>query len=101
MHSINNEHNKGQSIKTKYNEITLYNFIEEDEYKISVIERVYSIIKSRSGRLTTKNIQNETHINIVDVRYAIRKLTMAGKIERIKGLGHNKIDFYYRIIVSK
>ena len=61
------------------------------------IESVYSVIEKRSGQVTTRNIEQEVGLDIVTVRHAIKCLTKEGKIQRIKGLGTNKIELYYKV----
>jgi hypothetical protein len=61
------------------------------------IDSVYSVIRKQSGQLTTRHIEKELGLDIESVRYAIKHLTKEGKIQRVKGLGTNKIEFYYRV----
>ena len=62
-----------------------------------VIESVYSIIEKQSGQVTTRHIEKEVGVDIGTVRYAIKYLTKEGKIQRVKGLGTHKIEFYYKV----
>lgn len=62
-----------------------------------LIESVYSIIEKHSGQVTTRHIEKEVGVDIGTVRYAIKYLTKEGKIQRVKGLGTNKIEFYYKV----
>jgi hypothetical protein len=62
-----------------------------------VMELVYSIIKTRSGKVTAKEIERDLGSRY-EAHYAILHLTKQGKIRRIKGFGLNKIEFYYQII---
>ena len=61
------------------------------------IDSVYSVIQKQSGQVTTRHIEKELRLDIVSVRYAIKHLTKEGKIQRVKGLGANKIEFYYKV----
>ncbi|MGH9911293.1 MAG: hypothetical protein ACRD4J_00010 [Nitrososphaeraceae archaeon] len=61
------------------------------------IESVYSVIEKQSGQVTTRHIEKEVGLDIGTVRYAIKYLTKEGKIQRVKGLGTNKIEFYYKV----
>jgi predicted transcriptional regulator len=64
------------------------------------IESVYSVIEKQSGQVTTRHIEKEIGLDIGTVRYAIKYLTKEGKIRRVKGLGTNKIEFYYKVCQS-
>ena len=75
--------------------------------KDTLVEMVYSIIKSRNGkRITTKQIeemigssggssnqQQQQH----KVRYAINRLIEENKIKRIRALGLDRIEYSYQI----
>ena len=61
------------------------------------IDSVYSVIENQSGRVTTRHIEKQVGLDIGTVRYAIKYLTKEGKIQRVKGLGTHKIEFYYRV----
>ena len=63
----------------------------------AIIESVYSVIEKQSGQVTTRHIEREIGLDIVTVRYAIKYLTKERKIQRVKGLGTNKIEFYYKV----
>ena len=65
--------------------------------KQKVMESVYSIIKTRSGKITAKDIEQDLGSKY-EAHYAILHLTKQGKIKRVKGFGHNRIEFYYEII---
>lgn len=64
------------------------------------IESVYSVIEKHSGRVTTRHIEEKVGLDIGTVRYAIKYLTKERKIRRVKGLGTNKIEFYYEVCQS-
>lgn len=66
----------------------------------SLIDSVYTIIKKQSGLVTTRHIGREIGLDIRSVRYAIKHLTKEGKIQRVKGLGVDKIEFYYKICLT-
>ncbi len=61
------------------------------------IESVYSVIEKQSGQVTTRHIEKEVGLDIGTVRYAIKYLTKEGKIQRVKGLGTHKVEFYYKV----
>jgi hypothetical protein len=63
--------------------------------KQRVMDSVYSIIKTRSGRITAKDIERGVGSKY-DAHYAILHLTKQGKIKRVKGFGLNRIEFYYQ-----
>lgn len=65
--------------------------------KQKVMESVYSIIKTRSGKITAKDIEKDLGSKY-ETHYAILHLTKQGKIKRVKGFGLNRIEFYYEII---
>ena len=65
--------------------------------KQKVMELVYSIIKTRSGKITAKEIEKDLGSRY-EAHYAILHLTKQGKIRRVKGFGLNKIEFYYQTI---
>jgi predicted transcriptional regulator len=62
-----------------------------------LIKSVYSVIEKQSGQVTTRHIEKEVGLDIGTVRYAIKYLTKEGKIQRVKGLGTHKVEFYYKI----
>jgi hypothetical protein len=63
--------------------------------KQRVMDSVYSIIKTRSGKITAKDIERDVGSKY-EAHYAILHLTKQGKIKRIKGFGLNRIEFYYQ-----
>ena len=69
----------------------------------NIDEIVYSAIKSRSGKITTKHLEREIGSNKSqrEVQYAIIHLTKKGKIRRVRGFGSNGIEYYYHDVVSK
>lgn len=65
-----------------------------------LIETVYAIIKSRSGKVTSKDLDNVVG-NKQDVRFAITRLTVQGRIKRIRGFGKVGIEYFYKDIASR
>ncbi|MEP0826607.1 MAG: hypothetical protein HRF40_14095 [Nitrososphaera sp.] len=65
-----------------------------------LIETVYSIIKSRSGKITSKDL-DQLIGNKQDVRFAITRLTVQGRIKRIRGFGKVGIEYFYKDIASE
>ena len=64
----------------------------------NLIESVYSIIKkSRNGRITAKQLEEEIGDNN-KVRYALKHLQRERKVKKVKGLGTDRIDYFYQII---
>ena len=62
-----------------------------------LIETVYAIIKSRSGKVTSKDLDMLVG-NKQDVRFAITRLTVQGRIKRIRGFGKVGIEYFYKDI---
>ncbi len=77
---------------------------EEEQSRISlpssssssslVIDQVYSIIRDNSGKVRSVDL-DEIIGNKYNVRYAITRLTVMGRISRKRGLGPNGIEYYY------
>lgn len=66
--------------------------------KTDQIELVYSIIKkSRNGRITAKQLEEEIG-DKYKVRYALKYLQREHKVKKIRGLGTDRIDYFYRIM---
>lgn len=64
-----------------------------------LIEAVYAIIKSRSGRITSRDLDDLVG-NKQDVRFAITRLTVQGRIKRVRGFGRIGIEYFYKDIAS-
>ena len=64
-----------------------------------LVETVYSIVKSRSGKVTSKDLDQMIG-NKQDVRFAITRLTVQGRIKRIRGFGKVGIEYFYKDIAS-
>lgn len=64
-----------------------------------LVEHIYTIIKERSGRITIKHLEEEIGSK-KDVRYAITRLTVQRRIKRIKGFGKDRIEYFYRDLMS-
>jgi hypothetical protein len=61
----------------------------------NITEQVYSIILQRSGRVRAVDL-DKIFGNKKKVRSAITRLTVEGKIKRIRGFGKsNKIEYFY------
>ncbi|MGI0047960.1 MAG: hypothetical protein ACREAW_00325 [Nitrososphaera sp.] len=65
-----------------------------------LIETVYSTIRSKSGKVTSKDL-DELIGNKQDVRFAITRLTVQGRIKRIRGFGKVGIEYFYKDIASE
>ena len=64
-----------------------------------LIETVYAAIRSKSGRVTSKDLDHLIG-NKQDVRFAITRLTVQGRIKRIRGFGKVGIEYFYKDIAS-
>jgi len=64
-----------------------------------LVESVYAIVKGRSGKVTSKDL-DELIGNKQDVRFAITRLTVQGRIKRVRGFGRVGIEYYYKDIVG-
>ena len=65
----------------------------------SFIETVYAIIRSRSGKLTSKDLDQMIGSK-QDVRLAITRLTVQGRIKRVRGFGKMGIEYFYKDIAG-
>lgn len=65
-----------------------------------LIETVYSTIRSKSGKVTSKDL-DQLIGNKQDVRFAITRLTVQGRIKRIRGFGKVGIEYFYKDIASE
>jgi hypothetical protein len=65
--------------------------------KDSVVESVYSIIKNRNCKVTTKYLEKEIGSKY-KVHYAVTRLIKEGKIKRIRALGRERIEYFYEHI---
>jgi predicted HTH transcriptional regulator len=103
--SIQIKHSSTISDISAWHTLTLDDFVKYQQGdRISnrfLIESVYSVIKKQSGQVTTRHIEREIGLDIRTVRYAIKHLTKEGKIQRVRGLGINKIEFYYKICLTR
>ena len=61
------------------------------------INEVYTIIRNKSGRVTSKDL-DQIIGNKQDVRLAITRLTVQGKIKRVRGFGKMGIEYFYKDI---
>ncbi len=65
-----------------------------------LIETVYAAVRSKSGRVTSKDL-DQLIGNKQDVRFAITRLTVQGRIKRMRGFGKVGIEYFYKDIASK
>ena len=65
-----------------------------------LIETVYSIIRGKSGKVTSKDLDQMIG-NKQDVRFAITRLTVQGRIKRMRGFGKVGIEYFYKDIASE
>ena len=61
------------------------------------IDRVYAIIRNKSGKVTSKDL-DQIIGNKQDVRLAITRLTVQGRIKRVRGFGEIGIEYFYKDI---
>ena len=61
------------------------------------IDKVYTIIRSKSGKVTSKDLDQMIG-NKQYVRLAITRLTVQGKIKRVRGFGKMGIEYFYKDI---
>ena len=64
------------------------------------IETVYAIIRSSSGKLTSKDLDQMIG-NKQYVRLALTRLTVQGRIKRVRGFGQMGIEYFYKDIAGK
>ncbi|MEO9320647.1 MAG: hypothetical protein ABI361_08250 [Nitrososphaera sp.] len=64
-----------------------------------LVEAVYAIIKSRSGKVTSKDLDDIIG-NKQDVRFAITRLTVQGRIKRVRGFGRIGIEYFYKDVAE-
>lgn len=76
---------------------TIQQFKFKGNGSVGLIETVYSIIRSRSGKVTSKDL-DQLIGNKADVRFAITRLTVQGRIKRIRGFGKVGIEYFYKDI---
>ncbi|HZC88774.1 MAG TPA: hypothetical protein VE199_04075 [Nitrososphaera sp.] len=78
--------------------------IQQFEFKgngsAGLIETVYSIIKDKSGKVTSKDLDQVVG-NKQDVRFAITRLTVQGRIKRVRGFGKVGIEYFYKDIATQ
>jgi DNA-binding transcriptional regulator PaaX len=61
------------------------------------IDKVYTIIRNKSGKVTSKDL-DEMIGNKQYVRLAITRLTVQGRIKRVRGFGKMGIEYFYKDI---
>ncbi|HEV3433386.1 MAG TPA: hypothetical protein VG098_05290 [Nitrososphaera sp.] len=76
---------------------TIQQFKLRDNRTSGFIEKVYTIIKNRSGKVTSKDL-DQIIGNKQYVRIAITRLTVQGKIKRVRGFGKMGIEYFYKDI---
>ncbi|HYY40511.1 MAG TPA: hypothetical protein VE692_04620 [Nitrososphaera sp.] len=79
---------------------TIQQFKSRGSRSGSFIEMVYTIIRSRSGKLTSKDLDRMIG-NKEDVRLAITRLTVQGRIKRVRGFGKMGIEYFYKDIAGQ
>jgi len=65
-----------------------------------LIETVYAVIRGKSGKVTSKDL-DQLIGNRQDVRFAITRLTVQGRIKRMRGFGKVGIEYFYKDVASE
>jgi len=65
-----------------------------------LIETVYAVIRGKSGKVTSKDLDHLIG-NRQDVRFAITRLTVQGRIKRMRGFGKIGIEYFYKDVASE
>jgi len=73
--------------------------VQQNSQTNDLVEHVYNIIQSRSGSITSKDLDRILG-NKQEVRFAITRITLQYKIKRIKGLGKHGIEYFYHDTAS-
>jgi DNA-binding transcriptional regulator PaaX len=79
---------------------TIQQFNFKGSGSAGLIETVYSIIKDKSGKVTSKDLDQVVG-NKQDVRFAITRLTVQGRIKRVRGFGKVGIEYFYKDIATQ
>jgi DNA-binding transcriptional regulator PaaX len=79
---------------------TIQQFKFKGNGSAGLIETVYSIIKDKSGKVTSKDLDQVVG-NKQDVRFAITRLTVQGRIKRVRGFGKVGIEYFYKDIATQ
>ena len=79
---------------------TIQQFKFKGNGSVGLIETVYAIIRDKSGKVTSRDL-DELIGNKQDVRFAITRLTVQGRIKRVRGFGKVGIDYFYKDIVGQ
>jgi len=79
---------------------TIQQFKFKGNGSAGLIETVYSIVRSKSGKVTSKDLDQMIG-NKQDVRFAITRLTVQGRIKRIRGFGKVGIEYFYKDIAGQ
>ncbi|HEX2556803.1 MAG TPA: hypothetical protein VHK86_00640 [Nitrososphaera sp.] len=74
---------------------TIQQFKFKGDGSTGLIETVYSVVRSRSGKITSKDL-DQIIGNKQDVRFAITRLTVQGRIKRVRGFGKVGIEYFYK-----
>jgi hypothetical protein len=78
---------------------TIQQFKFKNNGSAGLVETVYAIIRSRSGKVTSKDLDRIIG-NKQDVRFAITRLTVQSRIKRVRGFGKVGIEYFYKDIAS-
>ena len=79
---------------------TIQQFKFKGNGSVGLIETVYAIIRDKSGKVTSRDL-DELIGNKQDVRFAITRLTVQGRIKRVRGFGKVGIEYFYKDIVGQ
>lgn len=67
--------------------------------KSELIERVHSIIRENSGKIRSKDLDDIIG-DKMDVRFALTRLTVLGRISRKRDFGARGVEYYYHDVQS-
>lgn len=79
---------------------TIQQFKLKSKGSSNFIDMVYMIIRSRSGKVTSKDLDQMIG-NKQDVRLAITRLTVQGRIKRVRGFGKMGIEYFYKDVMHQ
>ena len=65
------------------------------------IDKVYTIIRNRRRARSQAKILNQMIGNKQDVRLAITRLTVQGRIKRVRGFGKRGIEYFYKDVAHQ
>jgi hypothetical protein len=73
---------------------------QQIESRSRLIESVYDVIRENSGKVRSVDLDSIIG-NAHDVRFAITRLTIMGRIRRVRGFGARGVEYFYHDIQSE